>query len=232
MSLKKIIRSLILCILPISSYADHCGGKVDVGPVYVHLNVLESGRTVKRLDMAGAKINGTIMLKEGYGFCVKPDIMFATGHGELIVGAVGFGHVTPVFKDFCVTPTIGVALTNLRTSVDVPTGAPEPYPQSLHLRERFRSLSPYVGLDFNYNICQGLRICANVQYSWSRTHTRIEKAGKFKGNSKGPSYALMLEKDVSKEWSVHLGAAYNTGLSHEKHGLRGYGIKLGAARWF
>ena len=228
-SLKHYIYLLCSLILPLSSYADHCGGKVDFGPVFIHLDVLQSGHTVKKLDMAGFKLNGTIMLKEGYGFCVKPDILYAQGHGELIAGAIGFGHVTPLNDSFCVTPTVGLSLTNLRTSISprIPFA-----PFKLHLKERFRSLAPYIGLDMHYNICEGFRICGSIQYAWSHTHTNIQTQGTFKGDSRGGSYALMIEKDLSKEWSIHLGAAYNLAMSHEKHGLRGYGIKLGIARWF
>lgn len=227
--------------LPLSSYADHCGGKVDFGPVYVHLDVLESGHTVKKLDFGGFKLNGTIMIKEGYGFCVKPDVIYATGHdGELLAGSLGFGHVTPINDKFCVTPTVGLTLSNLSTNYNA---LPPRTPIKLHLRERFRSLAPFIGLDVNYTIIKGLRICGNFQYSWSRTHTKIktqhtmndtEIKNKYisKGDSKGPSYALMIEKDLNDKYSIHLGAAYNSSLSHEKHGLRGYGIKLGVARWF
>lgn len=234
MTIKNILYSLIGLMLPLSSYADHCGAKVDAGAVYVHIDVLESGHTIKKLDMAGFKLNGTVMLKEGTGFCVKPDILYASGHGELISGAFGFGHVTPINDQFCITPSAGITVTNLRTSVNAPIFEGSPL---IHFRQRFRSHAPYIALDFNYNMCKGFRICANIQYSWSRTHTRVHNSTldivqKFKGNSKGPSYALMVEKDINDHWSMHLGAAYNSSLSHEKHGLRGYGIKLGAARWF
>ncbi len=238
MHIKKILYSLISLILPLSAFADQCGGKVDAGPVYVHLDVLESGHTVKKLDMFGFKVNGTVMLKEGYGFCIKPDILYASGHGELIAGALGLGHVTPINDSFCLTPTVGLSLTNLRTSLNLELipGLPK-----FHFRERFRSLAPYIALEGTYTIVKGLRVCASIQYSWSRTHTKIEKlddvtqikgSGKVKGNSKGPSYAMMIEKDLNEKWSLHLGAAYNEGLTHEKHGLRGYGIKLGLAHWF
>lgn len=238
MHIKKILYSFITLILPLSAFAEKCGGKVDAGPVYVHLNVLESGHTVKKLDMCGFKVNGTVMLTEDYGFCVKPDILYASGHGELIAGALGFGHVTPINESFCITPSAGLSLTNLRTSVNLTLN---PLLPKMHFRERFRSLAPYIGLEGTYTIVKGLRVCASIQYSWSRTHTKIEKldnitqikgSGKFKGNSKGPSYAMMIEQDLNDKWSLHLGAAYNTSMSHEKHGLRGYGLKIGLAHWF
>jgi hypothetical protein len=230
MRFKHYIYTILSFILPITAYADHCGGKVDFGPVYVHLDVLHSGHTIKKLDLAGFKLNGTIMLKTGSGFCIKPDVIYAQGHGELFAGSFGFGHVTPINDKFCVTPTIGVTLTNLRTSIS--PRIPQLNFQRVHLKERFRSLAPFIGLDMHYNIYEGYRICGSIQYAWSHTHTRIQKEGKFKGDSQGASYAVMLEKDLSKEWSVHIGAAYNLALSHEKHGLRGYGFKLGIARWF
>ena len=228
MRLKHHIYLLFTLMLPIFVYGDHCGGKVDIGPVFVHLDVLESGKTIKTLDMGGVKLNGTIMIKEGYGFCVKPDVLYATGNGELFAGALGLGHIFPLNSDFCITPVVGLNLSNLSTSVDLPN----PYlQQKVNVKERFRSLAPYVALEANYNFCKGYRICGSFQYSWSRTHTWLKKIGTFKSHSKGASYAMMLEKDFSESWSMHLGAAYNSSLSHERHGLRGYGFKLGTAYW-
>ena len=65
MNIKKFICSLISLTLPLFAYSDHCGGKVDLGPVFVHIDVLESGHTIKKLDMGGFKINGTINTDTG-----------------------------------------------------------------------------------------------------------------------------------------------------------------------
>lgn len=222
--------------LPFLANANGCGGKIDIGPIFAHVDVLDSGRTIKKLDMGGAKVNTTIMLKEGRGFCLKPDVLYASGHGELISGSIGFGHVTPLTKKLCITPSFGCTLTNLRTSVSVPVMPGLP---NVHFKQRFRSVGPYICIEATYKIVEGLRIGGNVMYSWSHTHTRTRgRPGgtrvvrKDKGNSAGPTYAAMLEKDLSDKLSVNIGAMYNTSLDHQKHGIRGYGFKMGMAYWF
>lgn len=227
---------LLMTTLPFMAFANGCGGKVDVGPIFAHIDVLQSGHTIKKLDMAGAKANATIMLKEGRGFCVKPDIIYASGHGELISGSFGFGHVTPITKQLCITPSFGVTLTNLRTSVNVPI---PPLPKDVHFKQRFRSVGPYIAIEATYKICEGLRVAGNIIYSWSHTHTRswghpggTNVVQKSKGNSAGPTYSAMIEKDLTDKFSVNIGAMYNTSLDSKKHGLRGYGFKLGAAYWY
>lgn len=229
MNLKHYVYLLFTILLSATASADQCGGKIDIGPVYVHLDVLQNGKTIKRLDMGGFKVNGTIMLKEGYGFCLKPDLIYAAGEGELFAGALGFGHLFPVHPNLCITPSVGFNVSSMRTSYDFY------HPQLqriIPVRERFHSTAPYVAIDANYTVWKGLRVCGSFQYSWSRTHTWLKKIGTFKSSSKGASYAAMIEQDFNDKWSLHLGAAYNVSLSHEKHGLRGYGFKLGIAHWY
>ncbi len=70
------------------------------------------------------------------------------------------------------------------------------------------------------------------QYVWSRTITRIKGFKDTKSSPKGSNYSVMIESDINEKWSVNLGAAYNTSLTKEKHGLRGYGVRWGFAYWF
>jgi len=230
MYLRNLLPSCLLgiCLSGNSAIAaDKCTGSVNVGAAYVHVDVLESGHTIKRLDMGGVKADASFLITKDMGFCIKPSALYVSGHGELTSFALGIGHVTPITEKLCITPSVGGTWTNLRTSVKLPI-APDVF---LHAKERFRSLAPYVALDIHYTIMEGFRIYGCYQYSWSSTRTKINHIGNFKGNSKGPSYSLMLEKDLNQYWSVNAGAAYNVSLNHEKHGIRGYGFRLGVARW-
>lgn len=241
----KFLLSVIALSLPLLSYANGCGAKWDMAPVFVHVDVLHEGHTIKKLDMGGFKTNGTIMIKEGWGFCIKPDILYAQGHGELISGSIGIGHVTPITDKLCITPTVGESMTNLRTSYTDKESFIQYGLKRVHLKNRFRSTAPFVALEATYKICDGFRVGASFMYSWSRCHTRLEnkhiKLGdqtikivkKSKSNSAGPTWSAMIEKDLSECWSVNAGVSYNSSLdSSKKEGLRGYGFKLGVARWF
>lgn len=202
-------------------------GKVDVGPAYVHIDVLESGKTVKTLNMAAVRADASYLIKEGSGLCIKPYVLYASGGGELFNGGLGLGYCWPVNDRLIVTPLIGCAYTYMHTHIHV-----EMQGHKFRFKEKFRSYSPYVGAEATWKIADGWRVCFMIQYAWSRTRTVINKLIKAKSHSKGPSYSAMLEYDINDQWSVNIGGAYNITLSHERHGLRGAGVKLGIARWF
>lgn len=204
-------------------HADVCG-KVDIGAVYAHVDVLESGHTVKSIDMGGIKLDGNIVVWKGV--CLKPSFLYADHQGQLLSGAIGVGHYTPLNEKFSLTPSVGCLWTQLKTHIDFAEYG------LFNLKERFRSVSPYLALEAAYCFGQGWRLCGMYQYAWSHTHTKIASFPKDKSDAQGPNYSLMIEKDLNENWSVSLGGAYNISLSKERHGLRGYGLRLATAYWF
>lgn len=217
------LSTILSCLFISNASADTCG-KIDVSPTYVHLDVLESGHTVKRLDMGGIRVDGSGLVWKG--LCVKPTAMYVYGHGELFTVGMGIGHYTPITDRFSLTPTIGCVYTELRTKINI-----RPF-FLYNLKEHFQSVSPYLSLEATYKIVPGLRFSFIYQYAYSATHTVIKHLGTDNSHSWGPSYAVLLEKDLSDKWSVNIGGAYNIMLTKEKHGLRGYGGKIGVAYWF
>jgi hypothetical protein len=129
-----------------------------------------------------------------------------------------------------ISPLVGVTYSHVWTKVDIPAF------MLTNLNEKFVSWAPFIGFEICYTITKGLRLSGSFQYAWSRTHTTISKLpppfGKTKSNSKGPTYSLLIEKDLSDYWSINFGAAYNLGLTKERHGLRATGVKIGVAYWF
>lgn len=205
--------------------------KVDVAPAYVRMDVLESEKTVKTTNMAGIRADATILVYEGTGYCVKPTLLYTFGHNNLFTGGVGFGHYTPVLSWLSFTPTVGVTYSRIRTTVPL-----KAMMQKFHLREKFHCISPYIGLETNFCF-KPWRASIILQYAWSRTFTKITGLegidfGNQRSNSKGPLYGLVIERDIDECWSVGIGAAYNIGLTKEKHGFRIMGCKVGVTRWF
>lgn len=206
--------------------AEVCG-KVDGGPVFLHIDVLESGKTVKKLNMAAIKLDSSVLVWKG--LCIKPSFLYGCqGHAQVCSGGCGIGHYTPLTEKCSITPSFGVSFTELRTTISLPV-LPE---VKMRFREKFRSISPYMALDASYCFTPSWRIIGFFQYAWSRTHTTIKNLGSQKSHSDGPNYALAIEHDMNKYWSINLAAAYNISLTKEKHGLRGYGVRLGVAYWF
>ncbi len=204
-----------------------CDGKIDVGPAFVHLDILESGHTVKRMDMWAVRVDGSYMVWKGV--FVKPTLLYGNGgaaKGGLFTAGFGVGHYTPLNQRVALSPQIGVTYSHVWTKIDLPLFALE------NLRERFKAWAPYLGLEIVFNFDGGWRIYGSFQYAWSRSKTEISHLISDKSNCKGPSYGFLVEKDLSDKWSVNIGGGYNLSLTKEKHGLRASGVKIGLVRWF
>jgi hypothetical protein len=206
--------------------AEVCG-KIDAGPTYVHIDVLESGKTIKRIDMGAIKGDSSILVWKG--LCLKPFFLYGCqGNSQVFSGGLGIGHYTPLNKKLSVTPSFGAVYTDFKTVIHL-----SPIPDlRLHLKERFRSIAPYLSFEASYCFLPGWRLVALYQYAWSRTRTTIKNLGSDKSHSYGPNYGLMIEHDFNANWSISLGGAYNISLTKEKHGLRAYGARIGIAYWF
>lgn len=216
--------SFLLSLVSAKSLFGDCRGKIDVAPAFVHLDVINFGKTIKTMDMPGIKADANYLIYKG--ICIKPGLLYANNRGSLLTTGAGLGIALP-YKRWCVTPAIGANYTQVRTSIPIDLGD-----FKLKAREKFRSWSPYASIEVFYRIAKRWRIGAQFQYAWSRSHTTIEGFGSDKSNAKGPSYSILLERDFCDHWSLNFGAAYNLSLTKEKHGIRGYGFKLGLARWF
>ncbi|MBA2728558.1 MAG: hypothetical protein H0U49_10355 [Parachlamydiaceae bacterium] len=204
-----------------------CDGKIDIGPAFVHIDILEHGHTVKRMDMWAVRTDASYMVWKGV--FVKPTLLYANGgsaKGGLFTAGFAIGHYTPINAMFAVSPQVGVTYSHLWTKIDMPLFGLE------KLNEKFKALSPYLGIEICCKLDDGWRIYGSYQYAWSRSKTIISHIGKFKSNCEGPTYSFLIEKDLSDKWSVNFGGAYNLSLSKEKHGLRGTGLKAGIVRWF
>lgn len=202
-------------------------GKVDAGPTFVKIDVLESGKTVDKLYLTCVKADAVLMITKG--IAIKPGFILGTGHdGRLATFTIGVGHGLPIGERLILMPSVGVAWTYLRTKIDIEL----PFIGSERFKEKFHSTSPFVSLEFSYRLTEKLYMHGMYQYAWSRTHTVIKPLVSDKSHSCGPNYALGLDYSLTPNWSITAGAGYNITLSKEKHGLRGMGARLGAAYYF
>lgn len=216
-------------------------GKFDLGAAYVHVDVLLSGHTRHRMDMGG--VRSDFYYRVWKGFVIRPTILYAQGkkRERLLTGGIGVGFCIPYKQKYCLTPVGGINWGELHTVMDHSFSFPNPVTGLaeegiITLRQRMLSRSPYVGFEFSYNFLPSWRLVFNYQYAWSRTRTKISglpvPADDSKEKSQGSNYALLLEYDITSSISVNVGAAYNTSLSKERHGIRAYGCKAGLAYWF
>ncbi len=230
-----VLFCLIFASAPLMAY-DYCG-KAEISPAFVHIDVLESGKTVHRMDL------GAIKCDANWNFwgpmLLKPTFLYGKGKSkdEAIQAGIGLAACFPFREKWYFTPGIGVNWGWIKTGLEVEApvfveNLPEPLLVKLKLTEKFRSISPYINFEASYTFVKGWRVVGNIQYSYSRTHTIIKPFVHDKSHSEGFSYSGMLEHDLNAHWSINAGGAYNLSLTKEKHGMRIWGFKLGLACWF
>src|ERR1700733_763364 len=147
-------------------------GKLDFAPAFVHIDLLKSGHTIHKLDLPGVKADCYYRIWQG--LVIKPEILYAHGHGsdEVISGGVGIGFCIPCKDCGCITPVVGCNWGNMKTHTTI---NPQPEFFLHHVSNKFRSISPYIGIEGSYTFIKGWRIVATYRYSWSRTHTSLKK---------------------------------------------------------
>ncbi|MCP5507073.1 MAG: hypothetical protein H7A37_02050 [Chlamydiales bacterium] len=222
----RIVFALLTIFCSAQSLDAICCGKLDVGPVYTHVDVLTSGITTKSLDMYGVRGDACVVLWKG--LAVKPMAMFTTGDaGNLFTSSLGLGWYIPFDRwnlTFC--PSVGGSYTFMRTYLDLPLLMLE------SIKQQFRAWAPYVGFEVIWAFHCDWRLVGSVQYAWSWTRTSTEGLEPCWCESNGPNWGLMLEHDLNDCWSVNAAVGYNISLDEDRHGLRAAGAKLGLAYWF
>lgn len=228
--IRYVIQFVLICIcLTCSSLQCEIRGKVDIGATIMDVDVLESGKTVETLHMKGAKGDATILIYQG--LCLKGGFLWGSGDGKLRAGSTAVGYYIPITEKFKILPNVGITWSYLHFGLDLEEL------QLFDLKERFRSSSPFIGMEFSYSITDTWTLVGVYQYAWSHTQTKIRSdiLGTIvndKSHSCGPNYSLGVDYSLNKHWSIVFGVGYNITLSKEKHGLRGKGAKLGIAYYF
>lgn len=217
---------LVSAIFASFSLSAEIRGKVDIGPTYLSIDVLESGKTEDTVCMGAIKGDATILVWQGVG--IKSGFILGErkGRGQIASFTVGVGHYTPITEKLTLFPSVGVTFSYLHLRVDFDEF------HLYNLKERFRSSSPFIGLEFSYKLTDKWTLVGLYQYAWSHTHTKIKPFISDKSHSCGPNYALGLDYSFNDNWSLSFGVGYNITVSKEKHGLRGKGAKLGLAYYF
>lgn len=212
-----------------SAHAGKIHGKIDAGPVYVHMDVLQHGETFNKMDMEGFKVTSTFIV--WLGLCVKPNIMVAYNDGRMFNYGCAVGWLIPMFDmKVTITPTIGGSLGYLRTTTVFPALVDIP------LKQQFNSKSWFVGVDGSFSPHPKWTIGWQVNRAWSNSNTTITIPGvmvmKTKGESKGMEYGASLDYWFKKQWSVQAAFGWSNAKAKEKNGMRGYGGRLGIGYFF
>ena len=219
----------LCCTAPFFQTDAFLSGKVDIGATYLDIDYLNSGNTIKRDHLAGVKADATVQIIGGF-LAKASGIWGKSDDGKLASAAFALGHYFPVAPGLAVIPSLGVNFSYLTTLIDLElSDAPIVLED---LRERFRSVSPYLGLDVCYTFFKKWTFLFGYQYAWSYTHTKISNLVSDSSHCFGSNYTVGIEYSICKNLAVNFGVGYNVSLTKEKHGIRGKGCKLGIACYF
>lgn len=214
-----------------------CRGKIEIAPAYIHIDFLKSGHTYHRIDLPA--VRGDFYYRVWQGLQIRTNAMYGYSRhqNEYAAGGVGLAFCIPLLpKKLSITPLAGFSWSYLHSPFKHRLKSDNAPTTVFHLKQRFRSRSQFIGAELSWTIIPAWRLTLGYQWAWSRTHTKISNApievANERSKSKGPTVSGMLEHDFNDSFSVNLGAAYNNSLSKEKHGVRGWGLKLGFAYWF
>ena len=156
-------------------------GRIDAGPIYVHMDVLNYGKTYEKLDMEGFRADGYFQVYSG--LILKPSFTIAGGHGEYYAGTLALGFYIPMgdlvscLDGLSFLPqagwTGGRLSTNIDTNIDL---FPPLTPTTLRgVREIFRSNTGFIGIEGSYQILYNVTISGSALYGWSGTRTTWNK---------------------------------------------------------
>lgn len=216
----KLINSIFLPFFAIVFFTSlDAAGKIDAGPVYINVDVIDNGSVVDSLDLWGVRADNTGQII--HGLVYKFGISFAGGDGDYLFLSGGLGYYIPICKGWVLIPHAGISYSHLKYPIDIPAFA------LYHVSQKFTSHTPYIGFDLSYEITPCWIVTGSFLYGFSQTKTKTGDLFTFKGESKGPSYALMVEYCMTQCASVHIAGAYNLTRSKEKHGIKGAGVRIG-----
>lgn len=232
---------LALSFLTTAAFADEgctnkeCRGKIDTGPTYVNIDVLESGKTIRNLDLFAWKADA--FYRVWSGLSVKGGVLIGGGDARFYTVYGGVGFCVPVHERVTLFPNAGYTFGRFTSTLDYEMEQQGFVLEIRDLKEKIHSSGPYLGLDISVKITDKWRAVFIYQYAWSRVRTQFTKDEpeiriKSKDRTEGSNFAILLERDIAEHWSLSLGAGYNLSLSKDKHGLRGKGVKAGIVYWF
>ncbi len=228
--MRSLLRASLTAGMVMCTSFVHARNKIDVGPVYINMHVLNYGKTTQILNMGGIRADSTLQPFADHawlkGILVKPTITFAEGDGSYFNTGLGLGQCVPVTDTLTFSAVVGVIYSSLKTHTDLPDFGLS------HLRQKTTGTTPYIGLEAYYKPCDDWLFSGSIQYGWSSSRTNLQDIGFSEGSSKGPSYSLMADYYLTCCWSVNAAVGYNRMLSQEQHGFRALGARLGLGYTF
>jgi hypothetical protein len=183
--------------------------------------------------MGGARFDATVQVIDGWPILFRPNAFFALGDGNIYSGTLGVGVYVPTWWDWLTfIPSNGVTYSHLHTYVDLLVDTPFGSISIPNQKEKFESTSYFLSLDTVIKFNEQNYFTFITQYAWSRTHTTVGNLVYAKGRSDGINIAAVYDYYMTKNWVISAAGAYNKSLSHEKHGIKAFGAKLGISYYF
>jgi len=169
-------------------------GKVDVGPAYVHIDLLQNGVTNEKMDIPAVRADLSYAIWRG--LVIKPNFTYGYNNEELIMAGCGLGQIIPIYDCFKLTPVTGFNYSYLDTKTNIPFN---------NTKRSFQSYGVYIGLEGTYSLTKSLRLYGTYQYVWTRNITSYKFPAPFgsasvrlKEHSSGSAFSAMIEQEFEQ----------------------------------
>lgn len=225
------ITAILSCVTQILT--GNFTGKAEIGPEMVHIDAIESGETIKHIDMIAFRADASLICQNGW--TVKPTFRYGSKKGKYTRTGVSLGYAMPFSQRMYFIPTVGYLYTRLNTKIDTPMSELSPLSPSLTMEkvnERFRAASLTAGGEVIFLVTQSISLSGSYQYAWSRSHTKLEDLLKAKDHTSGQLYTAVLDYRFCQKVGLHIGGEYDSSLAKETFGLRTISGKAGLTYWF
>lgn len=224
------IRSIFcsfLLLSPLLAAQPH--GKFDFGAAFLEADIRTQGKVVHTASFTGISAGGTVCVADLISFsplcqgvAVKPRLLAALGDHHIWNIGVGLGYIVPI-RSVVFVPNVGVTYGELGTKFMTLLG---------DTQVRYKSLSPYVGIDASICFWQCWQITVAVEYAWPRTETFFSDISLGTVESTGWNGAFQLDYYVTESWSILGSFAFSDSRDKEANGMSIQGGRLGVGYFF
>ena len=205
-------------------------GRLDIGAFLTDIDIVNTGKKVKNINMHGVSGDGTLLVYKG--LCLKPSFAYAIGDADYYNLGMNLGFCIPVNDKLLIVPSAGLAYSDMEFTVDIPMLGLNNVDQKMAAR------SQNISLDVNYKLHSRFSVTGILQKAWSQTTTTIDTPASFpmdlsnKAESTGFNYVLALNYFLNDNWAINLAGVLQKSRSKEKHGMDAKAVRLAVGYMF
>jgi hypothetical protein len=216
-------------------------GKLELGPAYMHIDMLSDGVIRNKLDLYGMQANASVIVWKGATF--KLGGIYGRNDGQVNSLSFAAGWTIPLEVygwKFYITPNGGYTIGYLRGNTDldarfIPLNG-------IRVKQAFHNKTPFVGIDITSVISEKWTTTTVIQYGWTRSKVTWDNpavmgvsmipANGQTTESRGFNLGSVVDYWVTENWSINLAVGTQHSRGKEKDATKAFGGRIGVGYYF